>query len=73
MPRISPEDLKERLDNGEAILVVDVRGKNPFDYRHIAGAISVPEGEVESGTQAVYMASGLPPGADHINKCTCQR
>ena len=48
VPRISPEDLKARLDKGEAILVVDSRSKTSFDSGHLTGAISVPAGEVES-------------------------
>ena len=48
MPRISPEELKERLDNGEAILIVDSRSLVEFETGHIAGAISVPSYEVES-------------------------
>jgi rhodanese-related sulfurtransferase len=48
VPRISPEELKNRLDNGEDILVVDVRSTSSFEYGHIAGAISVPNYEVES-------------------------
>lgn len=47
VPRISPEDLKERLDNGEEILIVDSRANSVFETRHIAGAISVPHFEVE--------------------------
>ena len=47
VPRISAEELKERLDKGEAILIVDVRTNASFENRHIAGAISVPTGEVE--------------------------
>ena len=43
-----PEELKDRLDNGEAILVVDSRSTSTFESRHIAGAISVPDFEVES-------------------------
>ena len=48
VPRISPEELKDRLDNGEAILVVDSRSLSSFEMGHIAGAISVPDYEVES-------------------------
>ena len=47
VPRISAEELKERLDNGEAILIVDSRSNFSFESRHIAGAISVPQSEVE--------------------------
>jgi predicted sulfurtransferase len=48
VPRISAEELKERLDNGEEIVVVDSRGKSSYDIMHIAGAISVPSVNVES-------------------------
>jgi hypothetical protein len=41
IPRISPEDLKERLDNGEDIVIGDTRGKSSYEIKHIAGAISI--------------------------------
>jgi 3-mercaptopyruvate sulfurtransferase SseA len=47
VPRISAEELKERLDNGEEILIVDSRANSVFETRHIAGAISVPHYEVD--------------------------
>jgi len=43
VPRITAEELKERIDNGEAIVVVDTRGKPSYDTRHIAGAILAPK------------------------------
>ncbi len=48
VPRISVEELKERLDNGEAIVVVDSRSENEYDTKHIPGAISVPSVLAES-------------------------
>ena len=48
VPRIWPEVLIERLDNGEKILVVDTRPLTFFEREHIVGAISVPLDEVES-------------------------
>jgi hypothetical protein len=39
VPRITVEELKERLDNGEGIMVVDTRGKSSYDVRHLPGAI----------------------------------
>ena len=47
VPRISSEDLKERLDNGEAIVVADTRVPTVYSAKHISGAISVPFSEVE--------------------------
>ena len=48
VPRITAQELKERLDSGEAIVIADSRSANAYEIRHIAGAISVPESEVES-------------------------
>jgi len=45
VPRISVDVAKEMADAGEAVLV-DVRAKGTFDIAHIAGAISLPSGEV---------------------------
>jgi 3-mercaptopyruvate sulfurtransferase SseA len=47
-PRIGVQELKERLDGGEGILVVDARSASAFADRHIPGAVSIPLDEVES-------------------------
>jgi hypothetical protein len=43
VPRITSEELKELLDNGEEIVVVDTRGKSSYDVRHLPGAILAPD------------------------------
>ena len=48
VPRISVEELKERLDNGEEIVVVDTRSTTSYDIKHIPGAISMPSINIES-------------------------
>jgi hypothetical protein len=48
VPRLSATELKDRLDQGEPVLVVDVRAASLFESRHIAGAISVPVNQVEA-------------------------
>jgi hypothetical protein len=45
--RISPEDVKTRLDKGEKIMIVDVRSLKSFETQHIVGAVSIPLSEVE--------------------------
>jgi len=42
VPRISMEELKQRLDAGVDLVIVDVRSKEDFDEGHIPGAISIP-------------------------------
>ena len=46
VPRVSLESAKAALDSGAAILV-DVRSPGAFETSHIAGAISVPLGQIE--------------------------
>ena len=47
VPRVTVEEAKAALDSGEAI-IVDVRGPDAFADSHVAGAISIPLGLVES-------------------------
>jgi hypothetical protein len=39
VPRMTVEELKESLDDGEEIVVVDTRGGSSYSGGHIAGAI----------------------------------
>ena len=49
VPRISMEQLKEKLATGVDLVIVDVRSKEAFDEGHIAGAVSIPwEEEMET-------------------------
>ena len=41
VPRISVEELKERIDSGEAIVIGDTRSRSSFEQGHIAGAIVI--------------------------------
>ncbi|HSR30850.1 MAG TPA: rhodanese-like domain-containing protein [Anaerolineae bacterium] len=47
VPRISVQETQGELDKGQAILV-DVRSKTSYDKLHAAGAISIPEEEIEA-------------------------
>ncbi len=44
--RVSAEEVKANQDAGQEVTIVDVRGANAFDERHIAGALSVPMAEL---------------------------
>jgi len=43
---ITAEQAKERLDSGDALLLVDVRTKEEFDAGHIEGALLLPNEEI---------------------------
>jgi hypothetical protein len=48
VPSISLEQLKEKLDAGADLVIVDVRSKEDFDEGHIIGAVSIPWEEMEA-------------------------
>ena len=48
VPRIRPQELKERLDAGEKLTLVDTRARAAYESRHIPGALSIPLPEVEA-------------------------
>ena len=41
VPRISVAELKDKLDAGQSVLIVDVRGTDSFAARRIRGAVSM--------------------------------
>lgn len=47
VPRISLEELKQKLDAGAEMVIIDVRSKEEFDQGHIPGAISIPWPEIK--------------------------
>ncbi len=46
VPRITAEQVRQRLDAGVNLVIVDVRSAEDFEDLHIAGAISIPEEEI---------------------------
>jgi 3-mercaptopyruvate sulfurtransferase SseA len=50
VPRISLEETTGKLEQGQAVLI-DVRSSESFAKSHAAGAISMPESEIEARLQ----------------------
>jgi hypothetical protein len=46
VPRISVEEARAAFESGAAV-IVDVRSPDAFDLSHIAGALSIPLGDIE--------------------------
>ena len=63
IPRISAEDLKEKLNAG-AVTIVDVRDAGSFASAHIAGALHIPLASIEANLDL------LPKGKDIVTYCT---
>jgi sulfur-carrier protein adenylyltransferase/sulfurtransferase len=47
VPELSPAEVKEKLDRGEAPVLLDVREKDEYRDGYIAGALSLPRGFLE--------------------------
>ncbi len=45
---ISPETVRERLDSGEQVFLLDVRTQSEFDAGHIPGAVLIPVQQLKS-------------------------
>ena len=45
--KITPAVVKERLDKGEKLIIVDVRTKEEYDSGHIANSLLIPYDEIE--------------------------
>jgi rhodanese-related sulfurtransferase len=50
---IAPAELKQSLDRGEKIVLIDVREPWEFDISHIGGAKLIPMGSIPSNLQAL--------------------
>jgi predicted sulfurtransferase len=46
-PRVTAEEVKRLAAKGE-VVIVDVRGKDAYDFEHAEGAISIPLPELEA-------------------------
>jgi rhodanese-related sulfurtransferase len=63
---ISAEELRELLDSGDPVRVVDIRSPAAFEHGHIPGSENVPFGEltsrIESFDGAEYVVTVCPHG-----------
>jgi rhodanese-related sulfurtransferase/DNA-binding transcriptional ArsR family regulator len=60
---ISSQQLQQRLDSGDDIVVIDVRTRVEYDAGHIPGAVSVPLDELTGRLDE------LPPEAEIVAYC----
>ena len=49
----TPVVVKERLDKGEKLIIVDVRTKEEYDSGHIANSLLIPYDEIEKKAPAL--------------------
>jgi rhodanese-related sulfurtransferase len=63
MPEISATELKQRLDNGEDIQIIDVREANELAVAKMPGTIHIPLGQV------VSRMSEIDPSRETVVHC----
>ena len=51
--KITPVVVKERLDKGEKLIIVDVRTKEEYDSGHIPNSLLIPYDEIEKKAPAL--------------------
>lgn len=54
VPRVSLEAARAALDSGTAV-IVDVRSTEAYEASHVAGAVSIPLGEVEANPNGLAL------------------
>jgi rhodanese-related sulfurtransferase len=67
LPKVTPEELKAKIDNKENIVIVDVNPKSMYDKGHVPGAIHLPwsfKGFTED--------PNLPKNVPVIFYCVCE-
>ncbi|MBB6646708.1 rhodanese-like domain-containing protein [Halobellus ruber] len=50
---VPPEDVKDRIDNGDDTQIIDIRSPAQFEQGHIPGAINIPMAELPSRVDEV--------------------
>jgi rhodanese-related sulfurtransferase len=63
VPRIAVQETQEKMEQGGALLV-DVRSKASYDKAHAAGAVSIPEAEID------FRIGEIPRDHDVVLYCT---
>lgn len=46
---ITPTELNKLLNEGKQVVILDIRSKNEYNEKHIAGAINIPVEKIEEG------------------------
>jgi len=48
VPRLTPKEVKDMLDGGQEVAIVDTRSRGSWETLRVAGALSIPLAEIES-------------------------
>ncbi|MBN1189375.1 MAG: rhodanese-like domain-containing protein [Dehalococcoidales bacterium] len=71
-PRISCEELKQLMDRGEKVVVIDTRDSASYEAEHISGAVNIYYDPSGNSMERDLMLSGLPPDSVLVPYCDCE-
>jgi hydroxyacylglutathione hydrolase len=71
IPRISVEDLKQKIDKGENVVVVDVRDGGSYAAGHVKGAINIYYDATADPMDRQMMLMALPMEKLVVTYCDC--
>ena len=58
IPQIQPAELKQKLDAGEPLVLLDVRNEDEYAYCRLAGSVLIPLGELMGRVEEVDAPDG---------------
>ena len=54
--KINRENLKKKMNQGDAFILIDARSSKSYQNEHITGAISIPVKEIDEGIKNRFKA-----------------
>ena len=58
IPQIQPAELKQKLDAGEPLVLLDVRNEDEYAYCRLAGSVLIPLGELMGRVEEMDVPDG---------------
>jgi rhodanese-related sulfurtransferase len=71
-PRISCEELKQLIDRGEKVVIIDTRDSTSYEAEHITGAVNIYYDPSGNSMERDLMLSGLPADSLLVPYCDCE-
>jgi rhodanese-related sulfurtransferase len=71
IPRIKAEDLRQMIDKGSVMVIVDVRDNGSYDAGHIKGAINIYYDPTADPMDRQMMLLALPMDKLVVTYCDC--
>jgi rhodanese-related sulfurtransferase len=69
VPRITCEELKQLMDKGEKVVVIDIRKSNSYNAEHIMGAINICYDPLGYPQEREMILSALPQDTPLVLYC----